>query len=90
MCSDWWRLDPWTGTVCCEVEECALWAIMGLQGVQLSLAELSQIGVKRVSVRGALSRAILGAFIRAAREMQANGTFTFADDAVSMSTCRYC
>jgi 2-methylisocitrate lyase-like PEP mutase family enzyme len=57
--------------------------IMGLQGVQLSLAQLSQLGVKRVSVGSALSRAALGAFLRAAQEMQAHGTFTFADAAVS-------
>ena len=57
--------------------------IMGLQGVHLSLAELSELGVKRVSVGSALSRASLGAFLRAAREMQERGTFAFADDAVS-------
>ena len=57
--------------------------IMGLQGVQLSLAELSEIGVKRVSVGSALSRAALGAFLRAAREMQMHGTFTFAEDAAN-------
>ena len=56
---------------------------MGLQGVQLSLAELSEIGVKRVSVGSALSRAALGAFLRAAREMREYGTFRFADAAVS-------
>lgn len=56
--------------------------IMGLQGVQLSLAELSEIGVKRISVGSALSRAAFGAFLRAAREMQTRGTFTFAEDAV--------
>jgi 2-methylisocitrate lyase-like PEP mutase family enzyme len=56
--------------------------VMGLQGVQLGLAELSEIGVKRVSVGSALSRAALGAFLRAAREMQTRGTFTFAEDAV--------
>ena len=56
--------------------------IMGLQGVQLNLAELSEIGVKRISVGSALSRAALGAFLRGAREMQADGTFTFAEDAV--------
>src|SRR5436190_766371 len=59
--------------------------IMGLQGVQLNLAELSEIGVKRVSVGSALSRVALGAFLRGAREMQADGTFTFADDAVKYS-----
>jgi 2-methylisocitrate lyase-like PEP mutase family enzyme len=57
--------------------------VMGLQGVQLSLAELSAIGVKRVSVGSALSRTALGAFLRAAREMREHGTFTFAEDAVS-------
>jgi len=57
--------------------------VMGLQGVQLSLAELSAIGVKRVSVGSALSRAALGAFLRAAREMREHGTFTFAEEAVS-------
>jgi len=57
--------------------------VMGLQGVQLSLAALSEMGVKRISVGSALSRAALGAFLRAAREMRERGTFTFADEAVS-------
>jgi 2-methylisocitrate lyase-like PEP mutase family enzyme len=57
--------------------------LMGLQGVQLSLAALSAIGVKRVSVGSALARAALGAFLRAGREMREHGTFTFAEDAVS-------
>lgn len=57
--------------------------VMGLQGAQLSLAELAEIGVKRVSVGSALSRAALGAFLRAAREMREHGTFTFAAEAVS-------
>jgi len=57
--------------------------IMGLQGVQLSLAELSAIGVRRVSVGSALSRAAVGAFLRAAKEMREHGTFAFAADAVS-------
>lgn len=57
--------------------------VMGLQGVQLSLAELSAIGVKRVSVGSALSRAALGAFLRAAQEMKEHGTFAFADKAVN-------
>jgi 2-methylisocitrate lyase-like PEP mutase family enzyme len=57
--------------------------VMGLQGVQLSLAELSAIGVRRVSVGSALSRAALGAFLRAAREMREHGTFAFAEAAVN-------
>jgi 2-methylisocitrate lyase-like PEP mutase family enzyme len=57
--------------------------LMGLQGVQLSLGELSAIGVKRVSVGSALSRTAMGAFLRGAREMRDHGTFTFAEQAVS-------
>ena len=56
--------------------------LMPLQGVHFSLRELSDLGVKRVSVGSALSRAALGAFLRAAREMKQHGTFTFADEAV--------
>jgi 2-methylisocitrate lyase-like PEP mutase family enzyme len=57
--------------------------VMGLQGVQLNLAALSALGVKRVSVGSALSRAALGAFLRAAREMREQGSFAFAEQAVS-------
>lgn len=57
--------------------------LMGLAGVRLTLAELSEIGVKRISVGSVLSRVALGAFLRAARQMRDNGTFTFGDDIVS-------
>jgi 2-methylisocitrate lyase-like PEP mutase family enzyme len=56
--------------------------LMGLKGVKLSLAELSELGVKRVSVGSALSRAALGAFLSAAKEMKERGTFGFAKKAV--------
>jgi 2-methylisocitrate lyase-like PEP mutase family enzyme len=57
--------------------------LMGLQGAQFSLADLSSLGVKRISVGSALSRAALGAFLRAAQEMRDHGTFTFGTDAIS-------
>lgn len=57
--------------------------LMGLAGVQLSLAELAAMGVRRVSVGSALSRTALGAFLRAAREMRERGTFEFAAQAAS-------
>jgi 2-methylisocitrate lyase-like PEP mutase family enzyme len=57
--------------------------LMGLPGVHLTLADLSALGVKRISVGSGLSRAALGAFLRAAREMRDSGTFTFAAEAVS-------
>jgi 2-methylisocitrate lyase-like PEP mutase family enzyme len=56
--------------------------VMGLQGIQLSLTELSALGVRRVSVGSVLSRAALGAFLRAAQEMREHGTFAFAEEAV--------
>ena len=54
--------------------------VMGLAGLALTLPELAALGVKRVSVGSALSRAALGAFLRAGREML-TGSFTFAEDA---------
>lgn len=56
--------------------------LMGAQGAS-TVAALSALGVKRISTGGALSRAALGAFLRAAREIAEHGTFTFADEAVS-------
>jgi 2-methylisocitrate lyase-like PEP mutase family enzyme len=55
--------------------------LMGLPRVRLSLADLSEMGAKRISVGSALCRAALGAFLRAAREMREQGTFTFDNDA---------
>jgi 2-methylisocitrate lyase-like PEP mutase family enzyme len=55
--------------------------LMGLQGVLLSVADLSALGAKRISVGSALARAALGAFMRAAIEMRDQGTFTFSNDA---------
>jgi 2-methylisocitrate lyase-like PEP mutase family enzyme len=57
--------------------------LMGIDGCSLTLADLSAVGVKRVSVGSALARAALGAFLRAAEEMASQGTFRFARGAVS-------
>ena len=57
--------------------------VMGLAGAQLSLATLSAVGVKRVSIGSALARAAFGAVLRAGTEMRERGTFEFARDAVS-------
>jgi 2-methylisocitrate lyase-like PEP mutase family enzyme len=56
--------------------------LMGLKGATFSVEELTAVGVKRISVGGAFARAALGAFVRAAREVKDNGTFTFAADAL--------
>jgi 2-methylisocitrate lyase-like PEP mutase family enzyme len=56
--------------------------VMGLAGATFSLAELADLGVKRVSVGSAFARAAFGALLRAAREVRDDGTFTFARDAM--------
>ncbi len=55
--------------------------LMGIKGVQLTLADLTAMGVKRISVGSTLARVALGAFLRAAHEMKDEGTFSFIDDA---------
>jgi 2-methylisocitrate lyase-like PEP mutase family enzyme len=57
--------------------------LAALQGFPTSLSELSEIGVRRISVGSALARAAFGAFLRAAEEMKNRGTFDFSDEAVS-------
>jgi 2-methylisocitrate lyase-like PEP mutase family enzyme len=57
--------------------------LMGMKGVQFTLAELSELGVKRISVGAALARCAYGNFLRAASEMRERGTFTFLDDAAT-------
>ena len=57
--------------------------VLMFEGVRLSLAELSEIGVKRISVGSVLSRVALSALIRAAEEMRDHGTFTYGDEIVS-------
>ncbi len=56
--------------------------VMGLSGRSFSVDELAAAGVRRISVGGSLSRAALGGFLRAAREIKEQGTFTYASDAV--------
>ena len=56
--------------------------IMGLPGVSFSLAELSGLGAKRISVGSSLMRTAFGAFMRAAEELHTQGTFGYAEGAV--------
>jgi 2-methylisocitrate lyase-like PEP mutase family enzyme len=48
----------------------------------ITVAELADAGVKRVSVGGSLSRLALAAFLRGAREMRERGGFAWLRDAV--------
>ena len=51
---------------------------------QLSLSQLADLGVRRISVGSGLALAAWGAFLRAAKDIKSNGTFkVFAENAAS-------
>jgi 2-methylisocitrate lyase-like PEP mutase family enzyme len=56
--------------------------VMGLSQGNFTLEELGSLGVRRVSLGSALSRAAYGAFLTAAQEIYEKGTFSFAKDTV--------
>jgi len=55
--------------------------LMGLSGVNFSVNELTDLGVKRISLGSSLNRAALGALLVAADEILNKGSFTFSEDA---------
>lgn len=59
--------------------------LMGSPGLRLSVRELGALGVSRISVGSALSRAALSAVVRAAEEIRDFGTFSFGADAIPYS-----
>jgi 2-methylisocitrate lyase-like PEP mutase family enzyme len=69
-------------TVCQSVGK-PINVVMGLSGVSFSVSELAALGVKRISVGSALSRAALGGFVRAAREIREKGTFDFEKETIA-------
>ncbi len=56
--------------------------VMGLAGGVLSVAELRDLGVRRISLGGSLCRATFGLLRRAARQMLDAGSFAYAADAI--------
>lgn len=68
-------------TVCREVDK-PVNVVMGLQGQTYSVRELSEAGVRRISVGGSFARAALGALKRAAEEVLVKGTFIYAAEAI--------
>ncbi len=54
--------------------------LMGTQPQRFTLAELSEMGVRRVSVGSALATTAIGAFLRGAREMKESGSFNYTKD----------
>ena len=72
-------------TVCASVSK-PVNVLMGIRGAPiLSLKDLGELGVRRVSIGSGFARAALTAFVRAAREVREQGTFTFAEDTMYIS-----
>lgn len=56
--------------------------LMGMSGVNLSVNQLQDLGVRRISVGSSLMRAAYGAFYRGAGEILGQGTFTYGEQAM--------
>jgi 2-methylisocitrate lyase-like PEP mutase family enzyme len=60
--------------------------LMGLKGApRLTVQQLGELGVRRISIGSGFSRAALTAFLHAAREVINDGTFEFADETLYIS-----
>lgn len=57
--------------------------MVGIRGKSFSVAELTQAGVRRISLATSLYRAAMSGLANAAREIQTSGTFGFLDTAMS-------
>lgn len=70
------------GTVASAVTK-PLNVVMSAADPALTAAQLAKVGVKRISIGGALSRLALASVLRAANEMKEQGGFTWIADTVS-------
>jgi 2-methylisocitrate lyase-like PEP mutase family enzyme len=57
--------------------------VIAVAGMELTVADLSALGVRRISVGSSLSRVAMGSFMRAAQEMREHGTFGFMQEPLS-------
>lgn len=56
--------------------------MMGVTGIQLTVGDLGELGVTRISLGGSLARTAYGALVRAATEILSQGSFNYARDAI--------
>ena len=57
--------------------------LMGLRGEQLTLAELGELGVARISLGGSLARTAYSAMISAILDITSTGCFSYASNAIT-------
>jgi 2-methylisocitrate lyase-like PEP mutase family enzyme len=69
-------------TVCAAVKK-PFNFMVGIKGKSFSVSELSQAGVKRISLATSLYRAAMTGFLNAAREVKDSGQFSFVDSLVT-------
>ena len=62
--------------------------VMGFADPTLTLPQLAEAGVKRISVGGAMERYALAAFLKCAREMKDEGAFTYVRDMAPIAEVR--
>ncbi|MFF7984912.1 isocitrate lyase/phosphoenolpyruvate mutase family protein [Streptomyces sp. NPDC007901] len=72
------------GTLVKEIDG-PLNVVMGLTGSALSLADLRELGVRRVTVGGSIARAMYAQLLGAARELAEKGTFSYAENQISQT-----
>ena len=74
--------DP--GTIAQLVKEIdgPLTVVMGLTGASLTVSQLEDLGVRRVTIGGSLARATYGLIRQAAREMALHGTFDYSSQQI--------
>ncbi|MEU1163940.1 isocitrate lyase/phosphoenolpyruvate mutase family protein [Streptomyces sp. NPDC005921] len=72
------------GTLVKEIDG-PLNVVMGLTGAALSLADLRELGVRRVTVGGSIARAMYARLLGAARELADRGTFSYAENQISQT-----
>jgi 2-methylisocitrate lyase-like PEP mutase family enzyme len=72
-------------TVCSSVRK-PVNVLVGIKGAPpLSVRQLGELGVRRISVGSGFSRAAFTGFMRAAREVMNDGTFTFTEETLYVS-----
>lgn len=69
-------------TVCAAVKK-PFNFMVGIKGKSFSVSELSQAGVKRISLATSLYRAAMTGFLNAALEVKESGQFSFIDSLVT-------
>lgn len=78
--------DPEDIRTLCQSVRRPVNVLMGMKGAPpLSVAELGELGVRRISIGSGFSRAALTGFVAAAREAIECGTFDFANQAMGTS-----